>query len=80
MKGECMKRLYFAILICFFICIPVKAQEKETETIEQLVEEKMEGTFDFRDIDEMLHEIMPGKNGVWRDGDAGFNRENRFVY
>ncbi len=61
MKGECMKRLYFAILICFFICIPVKAQEKETETIEQLVEEKMEGTFDFRDIDEMLHEIMPGK-------------------
>ena len=61
MKGECMKRLYFAILICFFICIPVKAQEKETETIEQLVEEEMEGTFDFRDIDEMLHEIMPGE-------------------
>ena len=61
MKGECMKRLCFAILICFFICIPVKAQEKETETIEQLVEEEMEGTFDFRDIDEMLHEIMPGE-------------------
>ena len=61
MKGECMKKLCFAILICFFICIPVKAQEKETETIEQLVEEEMEGTFDFRDIDEMLHEIMPGE-------------------
>lgn len=61
MKGECMKKLCFAILICFFICIPVKAQEKETETIEQLVEEEMKGTFDFRDIDEMLHEIMPGE-------------------
>lgn len=61
MKGKCVKILYFAFLICFLISIPVKAKEREMGSIEQLMEDEMEGTFDFRDIDEMIHEIMPGE-------------------
>lgn len=61
MKGKCVKTLYFAFLICFLISIPVKAKEREMGSIEQLMEDEMEGTFDFRDIDEMIHEIMPGE-------------------
>lgn len=56
-----MKRLYLALLIFFFICIPVQAQEKETETIEQLVEDEMKDTFDFREINKAIQEIVPEK-------------------
>lgn len=61
MKGKCVKTLYFAFPICFLISIPVKAKEREMGSIEQLMEDEMERTFDFRDIDEMIHEIMPGE-------------------
>lgn len=56
-----MKRLYLALLIFFFICIPVQAQGKETETMEQLVEDEMKDTFDFREINKAIQEIMPEK-------------------
>lgn len=56
-----MKRLYLALFIFFFICIPVQAQEKETETIEQLVEDEMKDTFDFREINKAIQEIVPEK-------------------
>lgn len=56
-----MKRLYLALLIFFFICIPVQAQEKETETIEQLVEDEMKDTFDFREINKAIQEIVQEK-------------------
>lgn len=55
-----MKRTWYVLflVLCFF-CMPVHAEERKKEEVQEMVEDTLLDTFDFREIDAVVSDIMP---------------------